>query len=152
MCREDIGRERSALPARCERLRHGSHGFREGRCELREFVHCHLRRESSSWGACSLASAGRHLVVARGRWASLACLLVCRRTGLVVFKILPRGSTGFGRSARDGSPAPEERETKRAKLFRLFHWGSATSVRRARLPNRGVREKPYAGAGCHAAP
>jgi hypothetical protein len=28
-------------------------------------------------------------VVTRGRWASLACLLVCRRTGLVVFKIAP---------------------------------------------------------------
>jgi hypothetical protein len=28
-------------------------------------------------------------VVARGRWASLACLLVCRRTGLVVFKNCP---------------------------------------------------------------
>jgi hypothetical protein len=28
-------------------------------------------------------------VVTRGRWASLARLLVCRRTGLVVFKIAP---------------------------------------------------------------
>jgi hypothetical protein len=79
---------------------------------------------------------------------------VCWFAGMPVWwcSKLPRGPAGCGRSARDGSPAPEEQKTGRAKLSRLFHWGSATSVRRARLPNRGVREKPYAGAGCHAAP
>jgi hypothetical protein len=89
--------------------------------------------------------------VARGRWARLACLLVCRHTELVVFKIAP-WSGRMWPSARDGSSAPGERKDERAKLSCLLHWGSASSVRQARLPNRGVRERPCAGAGCHAAP
>jgi hypothetical protein len=90
-------------------------------------------------------------VAARSRWASLARPLVCRRTGLVVPKI-PRGPAAYGRSARDGPSAPGERKTKRARLSRLLHQGPVPSVRRARLPNRGVRERPDAVAGCHAAP
>jgi hypothetical protein len=41
---------------------------------------------------------------------------------------------------------------ERARLSRLLHEGSGPSVRRARLPNHGVRERLYAMAGCHAAP
>jgi hypothetical protein len=43
-------------------------------------------------------------------------------------------------------------EDERARLSSLVHWGSGPSVRRAKLPNRGVREMPNAAAGCHAAP
>ena len=50
-------------------------------------------------------------MVARSRWASLARLLVCRRTGLVV-RMIPRGPAAYGRSARDGPSAPGERKTK----------------------------------------
>jgi hypothetical protein len=39
-------------------------------------------------------------MVARGRWARLVCLLVCRHTSLVCSK-LPRGLAGYGPSARD---------------------------------------------------
>src|SRR6202051_3170180 len=45
-----------------------------------------------------------------------------------------------------------ESADERARLSRLLHEGSGPSVRRARLPNRGVRERLYAMAGCHAAP
>lgn len=41
---------------------------------------------------------------------------------------------------------------RRAKLSLPLHQGPGPSVRRARLPNRGVRERLYAVAGCHAAP
>ena len=41
---------------------------------------------------------------------------------------------------------------RRARLSGLLQQGPGPSVRRARLPNRGVRERLYAGAGCHAAP
>jgi hypothetical protein len=90
-------------------------------------------------------------VVARGRWASLERLLVCRRTGLVVFKIVPwPGQIRlFG---GDGPSAPGEQKTDRARLSCLLHLGPVPSVRRARLPNRGVRERLYAGAGCHGTP
>jgi hypothetical protein len=43
-------------------------------------------------------------------------------------------------------------DDKRAKLSCLLLWGPAPSARRAMLPNRGVRERPCANAGCHAAP
>jgi hypothetical protein len=41
---------------------------------------------------------------------------------------------------------------KRARLSCLLLWGPAPSARRAMLPNRGVRERPCADAGCHAVP
>jgi len=78
-------------------------------------------------------------------------LLVCRRTVWWCQK-QPRGPAVYGPSARDGPSAPGERKTKRARLSRLLHQGPGPSVRRARLPNRGVRERLYAMAGCHAAP
>jgi hypothetical protein len=90
-------------------------------------------------------------VVARGRWTSLARLLVCRHAGLVAFIISPW----------PGRIRPLRRVMglllrgsgdKRAKLSYLLHWGPAPSARRAMLPNRGVRERPCADAGCHAAP
>jgi hypothetical protein len=37
---------------------------------------------------------------------------------------------------------------KRARLSCLLHEGSVPPVRRTKLPNRGVREMPIAGAGC----
>ena len=78
-------------------------------------------------------------------------LLVCRRTVWWCQK-QPRGPAVYGPSARDGPSAPGERKTRRARLSRLLHQGPGPSVRRARLPNRGVRERLYAMAGCHAAP
>jgi hypothetical protein len=41
---------------------------------------------------------------------------------------------------------------RRARLSGLLQQGPGPSVRLARLPNRGVRERLYARAGCHAAP
>jgi hypothetical protein len=79
------------------------------------------------------------------------CLLVCRRTGLVVFKIAP-WSGWISLLARDGSSVPEERQAKERGSPVCSTKGSAPSVRRARSPDRGVRERPYAGAGCHASP
>ena len=90
-------------------------------------------------------------MVARSRWASPARLLVCRRTGLVVRK-MPRGPAAYGRSARDGPSAPGERKTKERGSPVCSTRDQCPSVRRARLPNRGVRERPDAMAGCHAAP
>jgi hypothetical protein len=72
---------------------------------------------------------------------------------LVAFKRSPRGAAAvYGPSVRDGSSAPGRAETKRAKLSRLLHEGPGPSVRRARLPNRGVRERLLCQGGCHAAP
>jgi len=71
-------------------------------------------------------------------------LLVCRCAPRWVVQRSPRGPAGFGSSARDRPSAPEEQKTERTRLSRLFHWGSAPSARQASLPDRGVREKPYA--------
>jgi hypothetical protein len=76
----------------------------------------------------------------------------CRRTGLVVFKNYPVARPDSALRRVIGPSAPGEQKTDRARLFCLLHWGSAPSVRRARLPNRGVRERLCAGAGCHATP
>ena len=90
-------------------------------------------------------------MVARSRWASLARLLVCRRTGLGVSKDCPvaRPDAALRRVMVFCSG---ERKARRARPSWPVHWEPAPSVRRARLPNRGVREKLYAGAGCHTAP
>ena len=78
--------------------------------------------------------------MARGRWASLARLLVCRRTGLVVFKIAP-WSGRIGSSARDGPSAPRRAADERAKLSCLLHLGISATVRRAMAAEpRGARE------------
>ena len=75
-----------------------------------------------------------------------ACF-VCRRTSGGV-QIDPHGPAFYGYSARDGPDAPWRVAGERASLSRLLHQGSGPSVRRAMLPNRGVRERPYAMAGC----
>jgi hypothetical protein len=89
--------------------------------------------------------------VARSRWSSGH---VCRFADvpiLVVQKIAPWPAfNGF--SARDGSSGPGRAEDERARLSRPLHEGSGPSVRRAMLPNRGVRERLSAMAGCHTAP
>src|SRR5258708_7229662 len=53
---------------------------------------------------------------------------------------------------RDGSSAPGEQKTKERGSPVCSSRDQGPSVRRARLPNRGVRERLYATAGCHAAP
>jgi hypothetical protein len=55
-------------------------------------------------------------------------------------------------SARDGSSAPGELKTKERGSPDCSTGDQVHLVRRARLPNRGVRERLYAVAGCHAAP
>jgi hypothetical protein len=55
-------------------------------------------------------------------------------------------------SARDGSSAPGEQKTKERGSPDCSSGDQVHLVRRARLPNRGVRERLYAVAGCHAAP
>jgi hypothetical protein len=55
-------------------------------------------------------------------------------------------------SARDGSSAPEEQKTKERGSPDCSSRDQVHLVRRARLPNRGVRERLYSIAGCHAAP
>ncbi len=90
-------------------------------------------------------------MVTRGRWASLTRLLVCRRAGLVRFKTAP----WFGRmrpSARSGSAAPagRRRNEQNSPVCSTKDQGQLSSEHK--LPNRGVRERLCARAGCHAAP
>jgi hypothetical protein len=42
--------------------------------------------------------------------------------------------------------------TRGARLSCLLRWGPVTFHRRTKLPDHGVRERPIAGAGCHATP
>jgi hypothetical protein len=89
--------------------------------------------------------------VGRGRWASLMNLLVCRGTGLVCSK-LPRGPAEYGSSARDGPSAPGGQKTREQGSPVCSTGDQRHLVRRVKLPNRGVRERLDADAGCHAAP
>ena len=87
----------------------------------------------------------------RDRWASLASLLVCRRTGLVVFKKPP----WFGRMRpfrRVMGLLLRESGRRESKALLSGPLGiSAICPASEAAEPRGVRE-PYADAGCHAAP
>jgi hypothetical protein len=91
-------------------------------------------------------------VVARGRWASPVHLLVCSAHHSGGPKIAPWPGRIRLVGACDRPSAPEEQKTERTRLSRLFHWGSAPSADELMLPDRGVRERLCAYAGCHAAP
>jgi hypothetical protein len=88
--------------------------------------------------------------VARGRWARLVRLLVCRHTGLVVFKIAP-WSGRCGPSARDGSSAPESGRGKSKALPSAPLGISVIYPASQAAEPRGAREA-LCRAGCHAAP
>ena len=75
--------------------------------------------------------------------------LQARRSGGV--QRTPRGPAVYG-LWRDGSSAPGEQKSKERGSPDCSTGGQVHLVRRARLPNRGVRERLYAVAGCHAAP
>jgi hypothetical protein len=67
------------------------------------------------------------------------CLLVYRRTGLVVFKTAP-WSGRISLSARDGPSVPKERKTQRARLSRLLHWDQRHLSSSEAAEPRGARE------------
>ena len=90
-------------------------------------------------------------MVVRGRWARVGCLLVCWRTALVMSKYMPLvqpdRNSGACRVIWFRSGFDEKSEALLSAPIGIRDPG-----RRARLPDHGVRERPIAGAGCHATP
>ena len=82
-----------------------------------------------------------HLVVARGRWARQAHLLVCRRTASGCVRRLPRGPAGYGRSARDGPSAPGEQKTEESEALLSAPLGTSAICPASNAAEpRGARE------------
>ena len=86
-------------------------------------------------------SAGRRLVACSSRWARPSRPLVGRRGSPDVQKQAPRPGR-MRTPAHSGSAAPGGRQTKETRLSCPLHRGTDPFVRRARLPDHGVREMP----------
>jgi hypothetical protein len=88
-------------------------------------------------------------VVVHGRWARSGRLLVCRRTGLVVFKNMPRGSNRMDSSACwvGWSGGAQDRKSE-ALLSAPLGTSDPGPEHKAAEP-QGAREA-RASAGCHA--
>ena len=87
----------------------------------------------------------------RGRWASPARPLVCRRAGLVCSKNAPWPGR-IGSSARNGSAAPRGWQTEETRLSCLLHLRiSAICPASERCRTAGC-ERGRCRAGCHATP
>ena len=89
--------------------------------------------------------------MARGRWASLACLLVCRRTGLVVFKNSPVARPKMALRRVMGLLLRESRRQESKALLPAPLGISVICPASKAAEPRGAREA-ICGAGCHTAP
>jgi hypothetical protein len=89
--------------------------------------------------------------VARGRWSSLERTLVGGRTSLVVFIDCPVARPIAALRRVMGLLLRESGRRENEALL-SGPLGSGPSCPGAKLPNRGVRERPNTAAGCHAAP